>query len=258
MGTRIDRGHPLAQGLVACYLLNEGGGRTAYDLASEGISIPFVGSASWINGRVQTAGTGQAVYGIANPSLHLNPPLTVVWQGQSIAAASNVPLFGILYSNPDGAPFWCCATGLNTSGGINFSWNSTGTLHSLTSAATPALTVGKTNQIAGVMRDSGGSMSVFIFNNGTSFIGPSSSITNIINYTATSTIGFGDITNFTPSNIISDFGLVYNIGLSNGHLDWLAAEPYAMYLPPSLNAVTFLMTHAGTTPSNFGALLPAM
>lgn len=49
VGRRLDLGHPLAVGLVGCWLFNEGQGRTAVDLcgASNG---SFLNGASWASG----------------------------------------------------------------------------------------------------------------------------------------------------------------------------------------------------------------
>ncbi len=57
LGVQINRGHPLAQGLIGCWLMNEGGGTTVRDLAAIAASLALnvdgtlVASAAWIPGR---------------------------------------------------------------------------------------------------------------------------------------------------------------------------------------------------------------
>jgi hypothetical protein len=50
LGVQLDRGHPLAGGLVGCWLFNEGGGNVVQNLA--GFSrATFVGTPTWGQGR---------------------------------------------------------------------------------------------------------------------------------------------------------------------------------------------------------------
>ena len=48
LGSRIDTGHPLAQGLVACWLFNEGGGTLVRDITGNGNdATPDTGTPTW-------------------------------------------------------------------------------------------------------------------------------------------------------------------------------------------------------------------
>ncbi len=49
-GARLNRTHPLARGLVACYLMNEGVGNQIFDIAGNHNGI-FAGDTTWIAGR---------------------------------------------------------------------------------------------------------------------------------------------------------------------------------------------------------------
>jgi hypothetical protein len=46
-GSTLDRAHPLAQGLVGCWLLNEGAGGAVTNLADGRLSSPAVGGPTW-------------------------------------------------------------------------------------------------------------------------------------------------------------------------------------------------------------------
>src|ERR1700735_3633941 len=65
-GSTINKAHPLSQGLVACYLINEAGGQVAYDATGDnntgisqlnpiwgtgkyGLDLKFNGLNQWIN-----------------------------------------------------------------------------------------------------------------------------------------------------------------------------------------------------------------
>ena len=58
VGSQINWGHPLARGLVGCWLLNEGAGRKAYDLSEyrnhgtlTSMAIPPTPNSGWNPGR---------------------------------------------------------------------------------------------------------------------------------------------------------------------------------------------------------------
>jgi hypothetical protein len=50
-GSRVDPHHPLAQGLVGCWLMNEGGGNTVFDSSGFGNHGNFSNGPLWVNGR---------------------------------------------------------------------------------------------------------------------------------------------------------------------------------------------------------------
>lgn len=53
LGTPLKKGHPLAKGLVGCWLFNEGSGDKVADLSGNGSTGTFTGSAppTWVSGR---------------------------------------------------------------------------------------------------------------------------------------------------------------------------------------------------------------
>ena len=52
LGTQLNRGHRLANGLVGCWLLNEGGGGVVADLSGNVNSLALTGGSSWQAGDV--------------------------------------------------------------------------------------------------------------------------------------------------------------------------------------------------------------
>lgn len=56
-GAQLNKSHPLARGLVGCWLLNEGSGKIVNDLSGNGNTGTFVNDVSWSSGKC-----GSAVY----------------------------------------------------------------------------------------------------------------------------------------------------------------------------------------------------
>ncbi len=52
-GSRIDPTHPLAQGLVGCWLLNEGGGNVIYDISGRGYNGSGSGFPTWTDESIK-------------------------------------------------------------------------------------------------------------------------------------------------------------------------------------------------------------
>jgi len=73
LGQQINWSHPLARGLVACWLMNEGSGNRIYDLSGNKNDGIFVGDTKWVSGE-----TGQALkFDRAYDSVSINRDLGV-------------------------------------------------------------------------------------------------------------------------------------------------------------------------------------
>lgn len=51
LGTPLNKSHRLSKGLVGCWLMNEGGGKTVYDLSGNGHKGTFVNQTTWVSGK---------------------------------------------------------------------------------------------------------------------------------------------------------------------------------------------------------------
>ena len=101
-GARVDPGHPLAAGLVGCWVLDEGSGPSAHDLSGYAQAGTLVGTASWGGsgynigtGLLVNGGTGNGVnvpLGGSNPCL-LTGPFTLA---ALVQTTSNAAQQGIL------------------------------------------------------------------------------------------------------------------------------------------------------------------
>lgn len=54
-GIQFNKSHPLARGLVGCWLMNEGSGEKAFDLSGNGNHGTFNNDISWVSGRLGPA-----------------------------------------------------------------------------------------------------------------------------------------------------------------------------------------------------------
>jgi hypothetical protein len=101
LGAQIDWSHPLARGLVGCWLMNEGSGARIYDLSGNGNHGTLTGGPLWKPGK---AGVGVYYDGTddyANLGTRINP------------AANSFSIFLRLLSpalNTGGNPFWSIAS----------------------------------------------------------------------------------------------------------------------------------------------------
>ena len=55
LGVPVNWSHPLARGLVCCWLMNEGGGNKIYDLSGNGNTGSFYGDTKWTPGKFGSA-----------------------------------------------------------------------------------------------------------------------------------------------------------------------------------------------------------
>ena len=104
LGRQINWAHPLAKGLVACWVFNEGSGNKVYDVASRRYDLDFFNSPTWIPGR-----NGDAVFFVKGDSEYLEissvtfaEPLTVMGWFRTDDTTS----FGMI---------WCSAVAASTS-----------------------------------------------------------------------------------------------------------------------------------------------
>ena len=228
LGSRIDWSHPLATGLVGCFLLNENGGTTVFDLASAQL-LPVASGTSWSSGLLSDA-AAHGVYTTCPAVFKVGPPISLVWQGHSVGTADGFAyIFGINANNTGSSPFnaalisyntnasqvtfFCTATGGGTNVEIDFGAMPSGTAQL---AVTWGATSNNTNN------------PISCYKNG--ILGNQSVETGTpIAYSSTSQIGIGGYPTLN-SRLAHDFALIYNRALNPGDVQWLAEEPYALWV----------------------------
>ena len=245
IGSQVDWSHPLAAGLFACWLLNEGAGPRATDIVNLA-TLTLAGGATWSNGRLSTAGASNTAQDVApNGLLWSAWPITLVWQG--LATASNpgtTGIFGI------GATSGSSALALfrTSSQTIQIAANMGGTNQGAASAST--LTTGVTTQLACRLAPASSSpnpsnMQLSVNGVPTHAVNPGSN--SAPSWTVgTSRVWIGDYWGSGGSTpcTLNDFGLFYSRWLPDAQLAWLTAEPYAYILAPMSTRHVFLSAPA--------------
>ena len=126
LGSSVNRAHPLAHGLVSCFLCNEGGGSKVLDIANGTYSLAKNAYATW-GVRYSHAGLITNTTDPANAnalcptSMKIAFPITVFWKGTFLGQPSvYTNIFGVTYTNSDSTPnypFQVATRGSNNLGG---------------------------------------------------------------------------------------------------------------------------------------------
>jgi hypothetical protein len=231
VGYGLNWSHPLAQGLLAFFPCNEGGG-SPVDLC-QGLALTknSIGG-TWgqdQNGTVYTTNAGSAGATVVAPAyLQIQPPLTFVWSGNILGTPSNTAtVFGITYSNTSTSPFsaFYCMLYSTLYFSMQFSYSASAqtTINSAVQSLGP-------NWFAGTITSSAQALYV---NNPWVAAGSKSQAITTTAYTANSlvTLGVPSYQGLTNASSHS-YGLIYNRILSNAELNQLYTfGPWGMIAP---------------------------
>ena len=212
-GSKLDPTHPLSQGLVGCWLLNEGGGNVIYDLA-QGIKGTFRNSPKWKNEDIlftsdnsdyismarNPMGSGNndfTLFAVAIPNSNPSSYFGVV----TIGGLHNLAYLGQAGNSNWGCGFW----GSNHRGNI-------------------PLIIGKTTSIATTYKAGLSIQELYVDGIFDSFFNESGSV-------LPSDSGFiGTITEDQYFfNGYIKLSYIYNRALSPIEIAWLHHEPYVMF-----------------------------
>ena len=79
LGMQLNRRHPLAKGLVGCWVMNEATGNKVFDLSGNGNTGSFESSTAWVVGGVNFNGSSDYISLVTSiNSLRIGPELTIV------------------------------------------------------------------------------------------------------------------------------------------------------------------------------------
>ena len=223
-GAMLNRGHPLARGLVGCWLMNEGGGNIVNDLSGNGNTGTLIGTApSWIGGKygpaVSLPATGNEGINLGYRTLQSTSLTVVLWiyQRGDINTSTYKRIFDA--GSDDGTKGWYWAYrydymyAISRSGGTTLSWSVPATMrensgwYQLIFSVNPSGIASMYVNTALVDSDTGWTP---VYNNIDFCIG--------IQY------------NLTDENdIIVDNALFYNRALSASEIAYLYRSPFCMF-----------------------------
>ena len=252
LGRQINRAHPLAKGLVACWVFNEGSGEKAFDIASHKYDLDFNNGPIWTPGK-----NGHAILFDDGSSEHLQVNSTPV---------TAPPVTMSLWSKSDANDTSQVAMGL-------FDLSATNMMHRILigntgvsnivraqsvdgggSGVADSTTEVTVNSWAHVCAIFGATNSRSIFLDGTD----KQTETTNVDPTGIDRITIGRSGDFTPGSPFSgkiDLPMIWNRALTDDEVEWIFREPTAMFQqnrvrrfsvgapPASSPGVVLLMDH---------------
>lgn len=247
---RLDRTHPLAQGLVACYV--PGAANGPIDLTGNGPLLTYAAAA-----KIAAGPRGPGLLSTANDS-DLNVPAasfpsawalttqgSMFWAADLLGAPSNQPTF---FAIPFNAGY--SAPEINLALAQDFTSNHTSFLYGpsgagLFTAVASGNTPGTATKSVGASFIVGGAIA--LYENGVStasatWSGAAPSFASSPILTIGADIGGGDYANGT-----SIAAYLYNVPLSAAMFAWLSAEPFAMLVPATRRSRVFLSSGGATS-----------
>ncbi|MEA3362172.1 MAG: LamG-like jellyroll fold domain-containing protein, partial [Thermodesulfobacteriota bacterium] len=213
-GVEVDTNHPLANGLVGAWVMNEGSGDTVHDLSGNGNDGTLVNSPTWDSDGVVLNGSTECIEIQDSPVftvndftwvLSLNPRLGNDGRFQKYDNTSND---GFLIQQEDGPACWEGAVYVGGSAAV---------------VASAGISYGTIEQIT--LRREGSSISLFV---GTTEYVSGTSLSGEIDSSGILYIGHDWVDNNYFDGIIN-YAYVYDRALSADEISQLHNEPYAMF-----------------------------
>jgi hypothetical protein len=245
LGSQVDWSHPLASGLVGCWLLNERGGSQVFDLVNRTALAVLGGAVLGPTGLVIN-GAGQMAAGPTPRGLMVPLPLTVVWQGTQLGPPSGESnIFGVRPHAGNTTPFTSYVLGYDSSTPpklVFFSNDGTSFITSTTATGASALISPSGRfQCAATIGRGSSSQAAKLYSGGTLIDSTTFFITSIA-YASDSVIGFGEPSSGQTDypNSRAELAYIFDLEQPQSNLQWLAAEPYGFILPPMATRYVFL------------------
>ena len=230
LGSYIDWSHPLAQGLVGCWLFNEGSGNLVFDLSLHGNSGTLINGPTWVAGRTGLAlefdGEDDYVEVADSTSLDLPEELTVIANFKT----NVIPSSGVktIVSKDTNYEFH-----INSNGEIWWWWkDSDETQHTL--IGTKTIQTGVYYQVAIVYSKFQGKARIYL--NGDLDVEGSFTQSLMLN---TNPFQIGNDQGHTGRFFdgLIDEVRIYNRALSPSEIAYLHSEPYCFILNPIMDYV---------------------
>lgn len=247
---RINKFHPLVNGLTAVFLLNETSGE-AYNLLDSSFSLSLVNSGGWTTGpqgpQLNTSlGNDSGAWNTA-PPLYMKPSqqVSILWQGSFVGSPGADSTFaGMPYTTSDTAPFFSYIINMFGSGQYRGAWNNDGAIGDIEVSPNVSFNDPSERQLLLTVQTG---IQAF-YENGVQIGSQTNSFTNI-NYAADTHFDIGIYQNGIGRNNNTKCSLVYvwNRALTSYEARILAWNPYVIFQDTFLHTVGRLL----------GGVLPA-
>ncbi len=238
--TEINYGHPLAIGISACFLFNEGGGPFV-DLVTRNV-ITTQGSA--VRGKfnfgvgLDCRGSESGARATAWLRLKTVAPKALVWAGQIHSSPSDFAgIFGLTYDNGLISPFTAYKLSIRSSGAYYVDWSNGGFSQSLQTSNVVSFTGLERQIIANIGKDPGGNQSTIeIWENRARLAAQVGLVsTDLVYGTAPQIcIGTDPFSLSRDSKSVCRHCYIYDRYFSSDAIRWLYEEPYAFLRPIKL------------------------
>lgn len=251
-GVVINGAHPLVQGLLSAYLLNEGGGNRVNDL----IGVDHLtnwgatgsGTPAWNNAR-RTLDQTTGLYGTASARLKINPPVSIAWRGFITGnAAAYGSVFGVSENDTSANPYTSYLIAFDNASPPKLVayYNRSGTFTGIISSVSGAsLNTGKPvllvfTGIDGAQR---------LYADGVEIASSIGTAWTVTQYQSSARISFSASNTADPGNSVlqGDYGMIWNRVLTRSEILELTQNPYGWLRPPSSPINRFYFSPPPTT-----------
>jgi len=240
-GVRLKTGHPLAKGLVGCWVMNEGDGGIVNDLSGNGTIGTLVNAPTWSGGNLNFVQASEQYIDLGTDDIFKLQEHTILMSVNKITGY-DFPLFTREYITSDGYE-WHLGIDYANSGNISFAYYDTGIRGWYT--VNTNLTVGVDYDLGLVWDKYNSKMKVYL--DGVLF-GENSTTNGEIKHAvrATKIAGRGYNTNTYGGAI--GYTYVYNRVLTASEIASIRREPYSMF---EIETPLWMLSQTGETPSGF-------
>jgi len=236
----LNYGHPLADLLIGCFVINDGGGPIRDLVTGNVLAYNGVGARAFTRiGESLDCSGGNDAGAAATSWSRLRSPyngnkLSILWRGLIQSAPSAFAMLaGVTFTNADTTPFQAYTIERDTTAAkYRLSWNSGGTANSLEASPVSAWD-GTERQIVGTIRGGSVGSACKLMEGPNAVVIGSSTANSGPNYNANSRVGIGvyQAASGRNSKSIAQHVYFWNRNLEQAEAQQLYVEPYAFLRP---------------------------
>lgn len=251
-GSQINRGHPLAQGLMGCFLLNEQGpllARNLYSNRTYGPNAAFTWESKIQVGYAQvTNAVTEGINDALESFLQFPQRVSILWRGSFNGTPdTNSSIAGALHNNTDSNPYLCYTIWCNSSNNIAFGLNN-GSFQQNGGRAITTFTDGLVHNFGLAINTSAtGAVNDQSLYSDNAYKECGGAVSGTIGYSANPRLVIGEASVAgRTSRLNSECFYIWDRQLRPSDFSWLWYEPYCMIQPPGPRVSYFKFT-SGTS-----------